>query len=158
MRSCLDIRMVHLSMANDSRVADEVYIKRGCLVLQDFLVFSLYWFSCIAKQARLWPSLDYCPVLILSIWTLKRFVLITISHYCYQYHLRPTPPITPCHPPHQWLSVSRWIFHLINYPATLLVVSVEGHYGGEEESRMESRPQEQNEWGSMTYSTATDRP
>jgi len=45
--------MVHRSMRDDSRVADEVYIKRGCLVLEDFLFFSLYSFSCIAKQVRL---------------------------------------------------------------------------------------------------------
>ena len=45
--------MVHQSMSNDSRVADDMYIKRGCLVLEDFLFFSLYPFSCIAKQARL---------------------------------------------------------------------------------------------------------
>jgi len=29
-RSWGDIRMVHRSMRNDLRVADEVYIKRGC--------------------------------------------------------------------------------------------------------------------------------
>jgi len=45
--------MVHRSMGDDSRVADEVYIKRGCLVLEDFLLFSLYSFSCIPKQVRL---------------------------------------------------------------------------------------------------------
>jgi len=45
--------MVHRNMRNGSRVVDEVYIKRGCLVLEDFLVFSLYTFSCIAKQVRL---------------------------------------------------------------------------------------------------------
>ena len=45
--------MVHQSMRNDLRVADEVYINRGCLVLEDFLFFSLYSFSCIAEQARL---------------------------------------------------------------------------------------------------------
>jgi len=45
--------MVHWSMENESRAADEVYIKRGCLVLEDFLFLSLYSFSCIAKQARL---------------------------------------------------------------------------------------------------------
>jgi len=28
--------MVHRSMRNDLRVADKVYIKRGCLVLEDF--------------------------------------------------------------------------------------------------------------------------
>jgi len=37
--------MVHRSMRNDLRVADEVYIKRGCYVLEDFLFFSLYSFS-----------------------------------------------------------------------------------------------------------------
>jgi len=42
--------MVHRSMRNDSRVADELYIKRVLLVLEDFLFFSLYSFSCIAKQ------------------------------------------------------------------------------------------------------------
>jgi len=29
--------MVHRSMGNDLRVADELYIKRGLLVLEDFL-------------------------------------------------------------------------------------------------------------------------
>jgi hypothetical protein len=42
--------MVHRSMGNDSRMADELYIKRVLLVLEDFLFFSLYSFSCIAKQ------------------------------------------------------------------------------------------------------------
>jgi len=51
-RSWEDIQMVHRSMRNDSRVADEVYIKRGCSELEDFLFFSLYSFSSIAKQAR----------------------------------------------------------------------------------------------------------
>ena len=45
--------MVHQSIRNDSRMADEVYIKNGCLVLEDFLIFSLYSFSCIAKQVQL---------------------------------------------------------------------------------------------------------
>jgi hypothetical protein len=39
-----------------------------------------------------------------------------------------------------------------------LVVSVEGHYGAEEEWRKESRPQEQKECGFMIYSTAIDIP
>jgi hypothetical protein len=42
--------MVHRSMRDDSRVADELYIKRVLFVLEDFLFFSLYSFSCIAKQ------------------------------------------------------------------------------------------------------------
>jgi len=45
--------MVYWNMRNDSSVVDEVYIKRGCLVLEDFLFFSLYSRCCIAKQARL---------------------------------------------------------------------------------------------------------
>jgi len=42
--------MVHRSMGNGSRVANELYIKRVLLVLEDFLFFFLYSFSCIAKQ------------------------------------------------------------------------------------------------------------
>jgi len=37
-------------MRNGSRVADGLYIKRVLSVLEDFLFFSLYSFSCIAKQ------------------------------------------------------------------------------------------------------------
>jgi hypothetical protein len=42
--------MVHWSMRYGSKVADKLYIKRVLLVLEDFLFFSLYSFSCIAKQ------------------------------------------------------------------------------------------------------------
>ena len=42
--------MVHWSMENGSRVADELYIKRVSMVLEDFLFFSLYSFSCIASN------------------------------------------------------------------------------------------------------------
>jgi len=45
-----EIQMVHWSMRNDSRVADELYIKRVLLALEDFLFFSLYSVSCFAKQ------------------------------------------------------------------------------------------------------------
>jgi len=68
-RSWEDIRMIHWSMRNDSSVADEVYIKRGYLVLKDFLFFSLHSFSCIAKQVQLWTSLEFGLVLIPSIRT-----------------------------------------------------------------------------------------
>jgi len=43
--------MVHRSMRDGSREADELYIKRVLLALENFLFFSLYSFSCIAKQA-----------------------------------------------------------------------------------------------------------
>jgi len=42
--------MAHRSVRNGSRVADELYIKRVLLALEDFLFFSLYSFSCIAKH------------------------------------------------------------------------------------------------------------
>jgi len=48
-RSWAEMRMVDQSMRNGWRVADEVYIKSVLLVLEDFLFFSLYSFSCIAK-------------------------------------------------------------------------------------------------------------
>jgi hypothetical protein len=57
--------MVHRSMRIGSRVADELYIKRVLLALEDFLFFSLYSFSCIAKlsttlkQLRLLCCLDF---------------------------------------------------------------------------------------------------
>ena len=43
--------MVHRSMRDGSRVADELYIKRVLIVLEDFLFFSLYSFSCIASNS-----------------------------------------------------------------------------------------------------------
>jgi hypothetical protein len=52
-------------MRNGSRVADEVYIQRVLLVLQGFLFFSLYSFSCIAKQ----------------VMTLKKFLLFSCLEF-----------------------------------------------------------------------------
>ena len=43
--------MVHQNMRNGLRVADELYIKRVLLALEDFLFFSLYSFSCISKAS-----------------------------------------------------------------------------------------------------------
>jgi hypothetical protein len=57
--------MVHRSLRIDSRLADELYVKRVLLVLEDFLFFSLYLFYCIAKQfmtlkhCRLCSCLDF---------------------------------------------------------------------------------------------------
>jgi hypothetical protein len=45
-----EIRMVHQSLRTDLRVADELYITRVSLALEDFLFFSIYSFFCIAKQ------------------------------------------------------------------------------------------------------------
>jgi len=57
--------MVHRSMRNGSRVADEVYIKRVLMVLEDFLFFSLYSFSCIAKQVTTLNQLRLLSCLVL---------------------------------------------------------------------------------------------
>jgi hypothetical protein len=58
--------MVHRSIRNDSRMADELYTKRVLLVLEDFHFFSLYSFSCIAKQVATLKQLRLCLVLIPS--------------------------------------------------------------------------------------------
>jgi len=76
--------MVHRSMENGSRVADELYIKRVLMVLEDFLFFSLYSFSCIASNST--TSKRYSD-LCLSI----RISSLVLQH---PYHLRPTPPVT----------------------------------------------------------------
>jgi hypothetical protein len=44
-------QLVHRSMKDDSGVANRLYIKRGCLLLEDWLFFSLYWFSWIAHNS-----------------------------------------------------------------------------------------------------------
>jgi hypothetical protein len=55
--------MVHQSISNSSKVADELYIKRVLLALEDFLFFSLYSFSGIAKQVTTLKQLRFlsCP-------------------------------------------------------------------------------------------------
>jgi len=71
-------------MRNGSRVADELYIKRVLMVLEDFLFFSLYSFSCIASNSTILKKhSDSCP----SIRT-------SSSVPQHPYHLRPTPPVT----------------------------------------------------------------
>jgi hypothetical protein len=42
--------MIHQSMRNDSRVADEVYMKTLLFVLEDFLFCSIDSISFIAKK------------------------------------------------------------------------------------------------------------
>jgi hypothetical protein len=55
--------MVHQSLRNVSRVADELYIKRVFLALEDFVFFSLYSFSCIAKQVTTSKQLQHLSCL-----------------------------------------------------------------------------------------------
>jgi len=66
-------------------VADELYIKRVLMVLEDFLFFSLYSFSCIASSST---TLKDIVILVLSIRT-------SSSVPQHPYHLRPTSPVTP---------------------------------------------------------------
>ena len=54
-----------LLMWDESWIADQLYIQRGWLALQDFLFFSLYSLSCTAKQVTTLES----PLM----WILSRF-------------------------------------------------------------------------------------
>jgi len=76
--------MVHRSMENGSRVADELYIKRVLIALEDFLFFSLYSFSCIASNST---TLKDILIFVSSI-------RISSSVLQHPYHLRSTPPVT----------------------------------------------------------------
>ena len=88
------IQMILRSMENDSRVPDKLYMLWGWLVLEDFLFFSLYSFSCIEKlpttlkQLRLWSCLDALEI------NFEPCLRVQISHYHYPNHQRPTPPVT----------------------------------------------------------------
>jgi hypothetical protein len=84
-RSWDEIWMVHRSMGNGSRVADGLYIKRVLLALEDFLFFSLYTFSCIAKQVttlkqlRLLSCLDFLETNLELLALLFRYCIIVIN-------------------------------------------------------------------------------
>jgi len=58
--------MVHRSMRNGSRGAEGLYIKRVLLVLEVFLFFSLYWFSCIARHVMTLNQLRLLSCSVLS--------------------------------------------------------------------------------------------
>jgi len=80
-------------LRNGLRVVDEVYIKRGCLVLADFLFFSLLVLLYSTTSTTL-NSFNSCLVLISSIRT-STSTPNTILHFSYHYHLHPIPPVTP---------------------------------------------------------------
>jgi len=75
-------------------VADELYIKRVLMAMEDFLFFSLYSFSCIAKQVTTLKQLRLLSCLDFLETNFERLVLFSDIIFCYQYHLRPTPPVT----------------------------------------------------------------
>jgi hypothetical protein len=108
--------MVHRSMRNDSRVADELYIKRVLLVLEDFLFFSLYSFSCIAKQVTTLKQLQPCLVLISS-----KPISVFLSCYDITFLL----PISPTHDPACYTRTSPTTSYLIlDVPTSLHGVQV----------------------------------
>jgi len=88
--------MVHRSMRNGSKLADGLYIKRALLAVEDFLFFSLYSFSCIAKQVttlkqlRLLSCLDFLETNLEPLSSFWYHISVTIS-------LRSTPPVTLSH-------------------------------------------------------------
>jgi len=93
-RALQRIQMVHRSMKNDSNMADKLYLKRGCLVLDDFMVLSLYSLSCIAKQPTTLKQLQPVCCFDSSIRTLSTLVLFQKLHYCLHYYLSLTLSIT----------------------------------------------------------------
>jgi len=88
------IRMVHWGMEDDSRVADKLYIKRVLLALEGFLFFSLYLFSCIAKQVTTLKQLQLLPGLDSLNTNFERPLFLSDTHFSSQYHLHPIPPVT----------------------------------------------------------------
>jgi len=81
--------MVHRSMRNDSRVADETVYKERWLVLGDFLFFSLYSFSCIARNST---TLDTFLILVPVLVPRYELRVLALQHL---YHLHQIPPVTP---------------------------------------------------------------
>ena len=63
-------------------VADELYIKRVLMVLEDFLFFSLYSFSCIASNS---PTLKHILIFV------PRYVLRVQSCNIHISYVRPCP-------------------------------------------------------------------
>jgi len=79
--------MVHRSMRNGSRVADELYIKESVDGVGGF-PFLLSLLVLLYSKA----SYDFETA---STLVLSCLVPFSISHYRHQYHLRTTPPVTP---------------------------------------------------------------
>jgi hypothetical protein len=76
--------MVHWSMRNSSRVADELYIETVVLELEDFLFFSLYLFPCIAKQVTTLKQLRLLSCLDFLKTNFEPRAQLSIFYYCYE--------------------------------------------------------------------------
>ena len=92
--------MVHRSMRNGARVADELYIKRVLMALEDFLFFSVYSFSCIAKQVTTLKQLRLLSCLDFLETNLEHLVLFS--------DIKLVLPISPTPDPSRY-SQSVWI-------------------------------------------------
>jgi hypothetical protein len=89
-----EIWIVHWSMRNDLKVVDEVYIKRVLLALEDFLFFSLYSFSYIAKQFTTLKQLRLlCGLVLISSKRISSFS----PRSCYRIVLSILPTLDPTH-------------------------------------------------------------
>ena len=86
-----------------------LYIIRCWFVMDDILFFSLYSFCCIAWQLKTLKLLGLVYYFDTSVQMGSALALVSKSHYCLQYHLHPTPPITlewvPIHPGWCWMCI-----------------------------------------------------
>jgi hypothetical protein len=99
-------------MRNGSRVADGFYIKRVWLALEDFLFFSLYLFSCIAKQVTTLKQLRLLSCLDFLETNLEP--LVPFSDITFELPISPTPD------PTRYTRTSLTTSYLIlNVPASL---------------------------------------
>jgi len=104
--------MVHRSMRNVSSMPYELYFTRVLLELEDFLFFSLYSFSCIAKQVTTLKQLLLLPCLDSLETNIEPLVLFP--------DITLLLPISPTSNPGCYIRMSSIITHLIlNVPTSL---------------------------------------
>jgi hypothetical protein len=84
--------MVHWNMENGSRVGDKLYIKRCYLLLENFLFFSLYSMSGIAKQVTTLKQFHLLSLPDSRETNIEPVVLFSVITFCYQYHIHTTAP------------------------------------------------------------------
>jgi len=86
-RSWGPVQMINRSMRNNSKVVDKLYIKRGCLLLEDFPFFSLYSCSSMTNRYTTFKQHRLMSCLELSIHnsnvpvSLPNFIIVTSITY-----------------------------------------------------------------------------
>ena len=78
----------------DLVVTDELYVQSCCFLWEDILFFSLYSFSCIAKQHTTLNHFRILSCVTFLDMNFRSICPVPALHHCDQYHLHPTPPIT----------------------------------------------------------------